>query len=101
MVCAYNVAMKTEHKHELTPPRRTITVQERDYSVMLYNCYCHRIELVVLQLEKVLGCSLVAASRYAMVAEQFGTVCVFKGTIETCSQVAYELSAMLLEVDIE
>lgn len=93
--------MNAEYKRERAPGTKLVTVQERDHSVLLYNCHCHMFELVVLGLEQALGCSGIQASRYAVVAEKFGAVCVFQGTMEACSRIAYELSTMMLEVSVE
>lgn len=93
--------MEAEYKLERAPGPKPITVQEPDHSVMLYDCDCHTFDLVVLQLEKALGCSGLEASRYATVAEQFGTVCVFSGPMEACMDVAHELSRIMLEVKVE
>lgn len=93
--------MDVEHKLERALEPKPITVQERDYSVMLSDCDCHEFDIVVLQLETTLGCSEIQASHFARVAEQFGSVCVFKGPIDACNGVAYELSKIKLEVEVE
>jgi hypothetical protein len=88
----------------LTPEKitvlRTTNFSELGWQTILYNCNCHTFETVIEQLMKAIGCSYATASQLANVADQLGSVSVYKGTYEQCENVADILGSVGLEVKV-
>ena len=70
------------------------------WNTVLFNCYCHTFDEVVEQLMKAIGCSSTSGSQLANVAEQFGNVTVFTGSLGQCEKVANILGGTGLDVKV-
>lgn len=70
------------------------------WQVVLLNCYCHFFEEVVLQLQKAIGCSQEVAETFAEIADQTGSVVVFRGPHDACQRVAGVLGSIGLGVEV-
>lgn len=74
---------------------------ERVYQVVLFDCTCHMFDEVVLQLTRATGCSDIKAVQYANIAEQFGCVAVFTGSLIECNKVITILTATGLNATVQ
>ena len=78
----------------------TLIKPELMWQVILFNCNCHTFDAVIEQLIKAIGCSSSTASQLAYVADQFGSVTVYKGEKEECERVADILGSIRLVVKV-
>jgi predicted nucleic acid-binding Zn finger protein len=88
--------MTTKHETKLA----TSVIQEREHEVMLFNCNCHTYEEVIDALMRAIKCDRTTAIRYALIAEQFDQVAVYKGAREDCEKVAAVLGSTGLRVAV-
>ena len=73
---------------------------ELNWQTILFNCNCHTFDTVIEQIMKAIGCTSATASQLANVADQFGSVTVFKGSKEKCESVADILGNVGLNVKV-
>ena len=78
----------------------TSTRSQRQSEVTLHNCQCHTDMEVIRLLKKAIKCDETTAIRYALTAEEFGSVVVYKGTKEDCEKVASILGSTGLKVSV-
>jgi hypothetical protein len=90
--------MVTQVKTILDP--FTITKPEYIWRTVLFNCNCHTFDTVIDQLMKAINCTYSTASQLANVADQLGSVTVFKGTKERCEDVSGILTSVGLEAKV-
>ena len=75
-------------KHRTATRNHTSTRSQKQSEVTLHNCQCHTYMEVIHLLMKAIKCDETTAIRYAVTAEEFGSVVVYKGTKEDCEKVA-------------
>ena len=76
------------------------TTSQRENEVTLFNCNCHSYLQVVEALVKAIKCDWTTAVRYAITANDFCSVAVYKGTKEDCEKVASILSSVGLNISV-
>ena len=76
------------------------TVIQRESEVTLFNCDCHSYAQVIDLLMKAIKCDQTTAVRYAVTAESFGSVVVYRGSKEDCEKVASILCSTGLDVSV-
>lgn len=79
---------------------KTVTRAYKQSEVTLFNCQCHTYMEVIRLLKKAIKCDETTAIRYAVTAEEFGSVVVYKATKEDCEKVASILSSTGLDVSV-
>lgn len=72
-----------------------------DATVVLFNCNCCILEMVVDALVLALGCSTVTAIRYTEIAETFGSVVLFRGGYDECAHVAAVIAEWGMRVEVQ
>ena len=87
-------------KHTTVTTTHTRTRSQRQSEVTLHNCQCHTYMEVIRLLKKAIKCDETTAIRYALTAEEFGSVVVYKGTKEDCEKVASILGSTGLKVSV-
>ncbi len=85
-------------KQETITVIKNVTAKESD--VTLFNCNCHSYLQVIDLLVKAIKCDHTTAVRYAVTAENFGSVVVYRGTKEDCEKVASILGSTGLNVSV-
>jgi hypothetical protein len=73
---------------------------ELTWSTILFDCNCHTFEAVIEQLMKAINCTYATASQLAHVADQLGSVAVYKGNKERCEKIADVLGSIGLDVKV-
>jgi hypothetical protein len=76
------------------------TKPEFIWRAVLFNCNCHTFDVVIDQLMKAINCTESTASQLANVADQLGSVTVYKGPKGRCEDVAGILSSAGLEARV-
>lgn len=85
-------------KHQTVTISKTIS--QRESEVTLFNCNCHSYLQVIGLLVKAIKCDHTTATRYAVTAEDFGSVAVYKGAKDDCEKVASILSGGGLDISV-
>lgn len=80
--------------------RRTSGGKGFEAQTILFNCDCHEFEAVCRQIVLAVGCSPAVASQLAYIAHEFGSVTVFKGSLEACEKAADILGSIGLVVKV-
>jgi hypothetical protein len=78
----------------------TDMISEFVWKTILFNCDCHTFETVIEQLIIAIKCSRETAEHLAYVADQFGSVVIYKGTKNSCENVADILGRVGLLVKV-
>lgn len=71
------------------------------HRVILYNCDCHSLDEVVLQIQKATGCELQQAIEIMLEAHTKGRAICFRGDREECTRVARVLREIKLQVEVD
>lgn len=87
-------------KHTTATTTHTSTRSHKQSEVTLHNCQCHTYIEVIRLLVEAIKCNETTAIRYAVTAEDFGSVVVYKGTKEDCEKVASILGSTGLKVSV-
>lgn len=82
------------------PIQKTKSLPDFEWQTMLSNCYCHSLDEAVEQIAKAISCDDDTAFQLARVAEQFGSVTVYKGSRTKCESVANTLGSTGLDVQV-
>lgn len=90
--------MTTQTKTIIDP--FTIVKPEYEWRTVLFNCNCHTFDTVIDQLMKAINCTYTTASQLANVADQLGSVTVFRGTKEKCEDVSGILTSVGLVAQV-
>lgn len=63
--------------------------KEKDHvwKVTLLNCDCHDFYQVIIFVAAATNCSVETASQFAHVADELGSVVIYKGTLKECQEV--------------
>lgn len=73
----------------------------RNWNVILYNDHKHKLEDVVLWLQKATGCNLEVASHVTYTAHTTGRAVCYSGGKEKCQEVAKYLRGQGLQVEVD
>jgi hypothetical protein len=74
---------------------------EQLWQVYLFNCNCHSYDDVEEAFLEAINCSLYQAVHYALVAEEFGQVSFFSGSLAACKKVERPFIRIGLNTSIE
>ena len=74
---------------------------DNPWIVILYNCDCHTVDEVILQVQKATGCTLDKAVWITHEAHMTGRAGAYSGTLDECERVAGILRAIQLQVETD
>jgi len=75
--------------------------QKPTHRVILYNCDCHSLDEVVLQIQKATGCDIYKATSIMLEAHTQGRAVCFRGDRDKCHRVAGILRQIRLQVEVD
>lgn len=75
--------------------------QKPMHRVILYNCDCHSLDEVVLQIQKATGCDIYKATSIMLEAHTQGRAVCFRGDRDKCHRVAGILRQIRLQVEVD
>lgn len=87
---------KEKGKKQPSPTTKPV----KEYEAILLNCDNHMFEVVMWQLEEILGCTETKAARLTYIANRFGRATVYHGTKNDCEEVATGLASIGLLTEI-
>jgi len=90
----------TPYKQPITQPKTRGPYDGSGWKTFLFNCYCHSVEEVEVQVMKALNCSSTTARSLTNIAHHTGQVKVCEGSEEYCESVADVLGSIGLNVKV-